>query len=101
MQVGADTYINCKDVKFSSNQLIVARCEKIAESYTAADLGDATNYVDVDNVRSQYNRCFWERVRPIGLPRSVWMYCSIPSIMFILPCLAKVGRYLPTIMSLG
>lgn len=56
MYDGKLSYMNCKDVRIGANQLIVAKCVKNADAYTATDAGDATNYIDVDNVRLYKSR---------------------------------------------
>ncbi|MBQ8309679.1 MAG: SGNH/GDSL hydrolase family protein [Clostridia bacterium] len=45
------TYYNCSDVKIGANNFIAAKCNKVSEAYTSKDLGEDTNYIDVDNIR--------------------------------------------------
>ena len=75
------------------------------------DEGEA--YVDTENLARQYRvvgrgqrlfsvqQMFWVKVLHTGLPRNIWKCCFIPSTTLIPPYLAKVGRYPPTITSLG
>lgn len=42
---------NCTDITIGANQFIVAKCNKVAASYTETDLGELTSYVDIDNIR--------------------------------------------------
>lgn len=56
MQIGNMAFMNCKDIKFGANQLVIAKCAKIADGYTATDTGAQTNYVDIDNVRIYESR---------------------------------------------
>ncbi len=42
---------NCTDITIDASKFIVAKCNKVAASYTGTDLGDATSYVDIDNIR--------------------------------------------------
>lgn len=51
LQAGKLSFVNCKNIHIYAQQLIVARCVKNADAYTERDEGEATNYIDVDNVR--------------------------------------------------
>lgn len=48
---GWQTYLNCTDMKMNANSFIAVKCNKVAAAYTAEDLGEDTNYIDVDNIR--------------------------------------------------
>jgi len=56
MQTETQAYINCKDVKLSADQIVLARCGKSVDGYTATDLGANTSYVDIDNIRVYSSR---------------------------------------------
>ena len=45
------TFYNCTDVKIGANNFIAAKCNKVAAAYTPEDLGEESNYIDIDNIK--------------------------------------------------